>query len=134
DEFGAGLLARIQAELASRAGGMDVHTLEALVFASLTYRLLIHPGEAGVVTAGPDEGWSVRQVFPGQASVWRHAIGRAPPAELAGLSFTALAEQVVWATTTQRGRTEVAAGPAEIAAALGEAEASLRPRLANLLR
>ena len=59
DEFGADLLARVQAELAAGEGWLDVYTLENLVFATLTYRLLVHPGEAVVVTAAQRPTWSM---------------------------------------------------------------------------
>lgn len=134
DEFGAGLLVRVQAELMAGEGWMDVHTLEHLVFASLTYRLLVHTGEAVVVTGTHEATWSLRQVFPEHAAVWRRSLGRAPMAALGGLAFAGLAERVVWASATQRGREEVAAGPPAIAAGVAEAASAIKRRLTDLLR
>jgi len=99
DEFGAGMLLRLQSGAATGEPRLDARLLEHLVFAALTYRLLVHTGEA-----------------------------------VAGLGLASLAETLVWATSTRRGRAEVAAGPGAIAAVLAEAEADLRPRLTNLLR
>ena len=64
----------------------------------------------------------------------RRALISAPTEAVAGLGLASLAETLVWATSTRRGRAEVAAGPGAIAAVLAEAEAELRPRLTNLLR
>ncbi|MFY0531899.1 hypothetical protein [Nannocystis pusilla] len=95
-----------------------------MVFAALTYRLLVHSGEAVVVTAGDEATWSSRQVFAEHAAVWRRALVSAPSEGLAGLELAELAEALVWATATRRGRATVAAAPPAIAAAVAEAEAS----------
>lgn len=132
DEFGAGMLVRVQSGLTSGEPRLDARLLEHMVFASLTYRLLSHAGEAVVATASEDGTWSLRQVFPEHAAVWGRALVRAPVDALAGLSLAGLAEAVVHATATRRGRAEVAGTP--IAEALAEAWPRLKPRLTDLLR
>jgi hypothetical protein len=132
DEFGAGMLVRIQSGLSAGEPRLDAALLEHMVFASLTYRLLAHPGEAVVVTGAEDGTWSLRQVFPEHAAVWRRALVRAPAEALAGLALADLAEAVVRARATRRGRAEVTA--AAIAEVLAAAEIQLKPRLTDLLR
>ncbi|PCC75266.1 hypothetical protein SAMN02745121_04011 [Nannocystis exedens] len=134
DEFGGGMLLRLQSGLAAGEPRLDARLLEHMVFAALTYRLLIHSGEAVVVTPGEEATWSSRQVFAEHAAVWRRALVSAPNEGLAGLDLADLAEALMWATTTRRGRATVAAAPPAIAAAVAEAEAELRPRATNLLR
>ncbi|WAS99369.1 hypothetical protein [Nannocystis punicea] len=134
DEFGAGMLLRLQSGLTAGESRLDTRLLEHVVFAALTYRLLVHSGEAVVVTPGDEATWSSRQVFPEHAAVWRRALVSGPDEALAGLVLAELAEALVWATTTRRGRATVAAGPPAIATAVAEAETQLRPRLTNLLR
>ncbi|MCY1057457.1 hypothetical protein [Nannocystis sp. SCPEA4] len=134
DEFGAGMLLRLQSGAATGESRLDARLLEHMVFAALTYRLLTHAGEAVVVTAANDGTWSSRQVFPEHAAVWRRALISAPSEAVVGLGLAGLAEALVWATATRRGRAEVAAGPGVIATAIAEAEAELKPRSTNLLR
>lgn len=134
DEFGAGLLVRVQTALATGEGLMDVRLLEHLVYASLTHRLLVHTGAAVVVAETVEPTWSLRQVFPEYAAVWRRSLARAPADRLGGLSFAALAELLVWATATVHGRTELGAGAPAMAAAVEASARLLRPRLTNLLR
>lgn len=134
DEFGAGMLVRLQSGLALGEPRLDARLLEHMVFAALTYRLLVHSGEAVVVTAGDEATWSSRQVFAEHAAVWRRALVSAPREGLAGLELAGLAEALVWATATRRGRATVAAAPPAIVTAVAEAEAELRSRATNLLR
>lgn len=134
DEFGGGMLLRLQSGLAKGEPRMDSALLEHMIFASLTYRLLVHTGEAIVVTAANDGTWSSRQVFAPHAAVWRRALVSAPAEGLGGLALAGLAEALVWATATRRGREAVGAGAPEVAAVVTEAERRLKPRLTNLLR
>ena len=73
-------------------------------------------------------------MFPEHAASWRRSLGWAPVAALGGLGLAGLAERVVWATATLRGRAWLAAAPPTIAAEVVGAAASLKPRLTNLLR
>lgn len=134
DEFGEGLLNRVQAALATGEGLLDVRLLEHLFYATLTYRLLVHAGEAVVVAETLEPTWSLRQVFPEHASVWQRSLARAPAERVGGLSFASLAERIVWATATRRGRAELSGGAPAIGSAVEAAARSLRPRLSNLLR
>ncbi|MDC0723101.1 hypothetical protein [Nannocystis bainbridge] len=134
DEFGGGMLPRLQSGRTAGEPRLDARLLEHVVFAAVTYRLMVASGEAVVVTPGDDETWSSRQVFPEHAAVWRRGLMAAPHEALAGLDLAALAEALVWATTTRRGRATVAAGPVAIATAVAEAEGQLRARWTDLLR
>jgi hypothetical protein len=133
DAFGGGMLGRVQLARATGEAVLDVSLLEHLVYASLTHRLMVHPGEAVVVAEAVDSTWSLRQVFPEHAAVWRRSLARAPAEQIGGLMFAGLAELVVWATATGQGRAELSAGAPAIQTAIEAAARSLRPRLANLL-
>ncbi|HEY8380386.1 MAG TPA: hypothetical protein VIK91_28075, partial [Nannocystis sp.] len=133
-EFGEGLLGRVQTALTTGEGLLNVRLLEHLFYAALTHRLMVHAGEAVVVAETMEPRWSLRQVFPEHASVWRRSLARAQAERVGGLSLAALAERIVWATMTRRGRAELSEGAPAIAAAIEAAARELRPRLSNLLR
>ncbi len=133
DAIGATLLARVHEDAAAGFTPIDAVVLDHLMYAAITARLLRRPGEVVVVTASRDGRWTVRPAFPEHATMWRRALVCAPPEAVSGLGFARLAELVVRGLLARRTGAEPPSSTPAIAAALSAAEATLGPRLVNLL-
>lgn len=128
---GAVLLPRVRASVTGEGPPLDLVVLDHVLYAALTHRSLRYPREALMITEGPT--WSIRQVFPDHATVWKKALIEAPAQELGGLVFARLAELVVRAFVARRAGAEPPASAPAIAAALAAAEAVIAARISNLL-
>lgn len=128
---GSMLLPRVRAIAAGEGPPLDLVILEHVLYAVLTHRTLRFQRPALVMTAGST--WSIRQVFPDHATVWRQAMIEAPSQALGGLALSQLAELLVRAFIARRSGTEGPASAPAIVAALTAAEAVIAPWISNLL-